>query len=72
MIPNPNNYDSLNFNVKIVAADDSSNVSGQCVYENGKYNGNGKDGRRPAYPNSPGAGHPAAWIRRKMRINVVW
>lgn len=44
LIPNPNNYDSLNFNVKIVAADDSSNVSGQCVYENGKYNGNGKDG----------------------------
>lgn len=44
LIPNPNNYDSLNFNVKIVAADGSSNVSGQCVYENGKYNGNGKDG----------------------------
>ncbi|KAI5964538.1 SUN4 [Candida theae] len=44
LIPNPNNYDSLNFNVKIVAADGNSNVSGQCVYENGKYNGNGKDG----------------------------
>ncbi|KAK6464563.1 putative beta-glucosidase septation protein SUN4 precursor SIM1 [Scheffersomyces coipomensis] len=44
LIPNPNNYDSLNFNVKIVAADSSSTVSGQCVYSNGQYNGDGTDG----------------------------
>lgn len=44
LIPNPNNYDSLNFNVKIVAADSSSSVSGDCVYEDGKYNGDGTDG----------------------------
>ncbi|KAI5962989.1 SUN4 [Candida pseudojiufengensis] len=44
LIPNPNNYNSLNFNVKIVAADSKSIVSGSCVYENGSYNGNGKDG----------------------------
>ncbi|KAK6202803.1 septation protein SUN4 precursor [Scheffersomyces amazonensis] len=44
LIPNPNNYSPLNFNVKIVAADSSSTVSGQCVYENGKYNGDGTDG----------------------------
>jgi hypothetical protein len=43
LIPNPNNYDALNFNVKIVAQDGAS-VSGSCVYENGKYNGNGSDG----------------------------
>lgn len=43
LIPNPNNYDSLNFNVKIVAEDGAS-VSGSCVYSNGKYNGNGADG----------------------------
>ena len=42
LIPNPNNYDSLNFKVKIVA--DGGSVSGLCVYENGKYNGNGSDG----------------------------
>ncbi|KAI5956772.1 SUN4 [Candida jiufengensis] len=44
LIPNPNNYSPLNFNVKIVAADSNSIVSGSCVYENGSYNGNGKDG----------------------------
>ena len=43
LIPNPNNYDSLNFNVKIVGQDGAT-VSGSCVYENGKYNGNGSDG----------------------------
>ena len=43
LIPNPNNYDSLNFNVKIVAQDGAS-VSGSCVYKDGKYNGNGSDG----------------------------
>ena len=42
LIPNPNNYDSLNFKVKIVA--DGGSVSGLCVYENGKYNVNGSDG----------------------------
>ncbi|CAI4064437.1 hypothetical protein SKDZ_09G0480 [Saccharomyces kudriavzevii ZP591] len=43
LIPNPNNSDALNYNVKIVAADDSSNVIGECVYENGKFSG-GADG----------------------------
>ncbi|ODV85474.1 hypothetical protein CANARDRAFT_198682 [[Candida] arabinofermentans NRRL YB-2248] len=44
LIPNPNNYDSLNYNVKIVAYDDDSTVSGECVYEDGTYNGDGTDG----------------------------
>ncbi|KAI3405186.2 SUN4 [Candida oxycetoniae] len=45
LIPNPNNRDPLNFNVKIVAATDvPSSVSGSCVYENGRYNGYGVDG----------------------------
>ncbi|GMG37926.1 unnamed protein product [Ambrosiozyma monospora] len=44
LIPNPNNYDAANYNVKIVAYDDSAVVQGECVYENGKYNGNGSDG----------------------------
>lgn len=44
LIPNPNNYDAANFNVKIVAYDDSSVVNGECVYENGVYNGDGSDG----------------------------
>lgn len=44
LIPNPNNKAPLNFNVKIVAADSSSVVQGECYYENGKYNGNGADG----------------------------
>lgn len=43
LIPNPNNRDSLNFNVKIVA-EDGADVSGECKYENGVYNGLGKDG----------------------------
>jgi hypothetical protein len=43
LIPNPNNYDSLNFDVEIVASG-SATVSGQCSYKNGKYNGNGADG----------------------------
>ncbi|CAI4051837.1 hypothetical protein SUVZ_14G2550 [Saccharomyces uvarum] len=42
LIPNPNNGDALNFNVKIVAADDST-VIGECVYENGSFSG-GADG----------------------------
>lgn len=40
LIPNPNNYDSLNYNVKIVG----DSVTGSCVYSNGKYNGDGSDG----------------------------
>lgn len=43
LIPNPQNYDAANFNVKIVANDDNSVVNGQCVYENGSYSG-GSDG----------------------------
>ncbi|MBQ5153781.1 hypothetical protein EGM85_11015 [Macrococcus caseolyticus] len=41
LIPNPNNRDAANFNVKIVSA--GGTVSGDCVYENGKFNG-GDDG----------------------------
>lgn len=44
LIPNPNNYDAANYNVKIVATDSNSVVSGSCVYENGVYNGDGTDG----------------------------
>lgn len=44
LIPNPNNYDSLNYKVKIVADGSGSVVSGSCVYENGKYNNGGSDG----------------------------
>lgn len=43
LIPNPNNEDAANFNVKIVA-DDGGSVSGSCVYEDGSYNGDGSDG----------------------------
>ncbi|EJS41952.1 sun4p [Saccharomyces arboricola H-6] len=39
LIPNPNNGNALNFNVKIVAADDSSTVNGECAYENGSFSG---------------------------------
>ncbi|CAI1686258.1 hypothetical protein SEUBUCD646_0N02520 [Saccharomyces eubayanus] len=42
LIPNPNNGDALNYNVKIVAADDST-VIGECIYENGSFSG-GADG----------------------------
>lgn len=38
LIPNPNNRSPANFNVKIVAAPGGT-VDGQCVYENGKFNG---------------------------------
>ncbi|SSD61459.1 related to Septation protein SUN4 [Saccharomycodes ludwigii] len=44
LIPNPNNKEAANFNVKIVAADSDSTISGSCVYENGKYNGDGTSG----------------------------
>lgn len=43
LIPNPNNKSPLNFNVKIVAADSSANVIGECAYENGSFQG-GSDG----------------------------
>ncbi|CCD24413.1 putative glucosidase SUN4 NDAI_0D01000 [Naumovozyma dairenensis CBS 421] len=43
LIPNPNNKSPLNFNVKIVAADDNSVVDGTCYYENGSFV-NGEDG----------------------------
>jgi hypothetical protein len=44
LIPNPNNRNAANFNVKIVAYDSNSVVNGECYYENGQYNGNGSDG----------------------------
>lgn len=43
LIPNPNNREAANFNVKITAASGGS-VSGSCVYSNGVYNGDGTDG----------------------------
>ena len=43
LIPNPNNRSPLNFNVKIVAADENSVVNGECYYENGSYS-SGSDG----------------------------
>lgn len=44
LIPNPNNRSAANFNVKIEAYDSNSQVDGNCVYENGSYNGSGSDG----------------------------
>ncbi|QPG73825.1 hypothetical protein FOA43_001140 [Brettanomyces nanus] len=44
LIPNPNNLDAPNYNVKIVAYDSSSSLNGDCVYEDGVYNGDGSDG----------------------------
>lgn len=43
LIPNPNNHDAANFNVKIIAGEGAT-VNGNCVYANGKYNGDGTDG----------------------------
>ncbi|ODV78297.1 SUN-domain-containing protein [Suhomyces tanzawaensis NRRL Y-17324] len=43
LIPNPNNKDTPNYNIKIVGAD-GANVVGDCKYENGHYNGAGSDG----------------------------
>ncbi|EGW32570.1 uncharacterized protein SPAPADRAFT_61638 [Spathaspora passalidarum NRRL Y-27907] len=40
LIPNPNNKDQPNYNIKIVGDD----VNGSCQYENGQYNGAGSDG----------------------------
>lgn len=44
LIPNPNNLAAMNYNVKIEAYDSNSVVVGDCIYENGSYNGNGADG----------------------------
>ncbi len=49
LIPNPNNLDAANFNVKIVS--DGGDVQGDCVYENGSYNGDGSDGCTVAVTN---------------------
>ncbi|CAI7457849.1 unnamed protein product [Saccharomyces cerevisiae] len=43
IIPNPNNKEAPNFNIKIVATDGST-VNGACSYENGVYSGSGSDG----------------------------
>ncbi|CAD1808189.1 Secreted beta-glucosidase SIM1 [Candida parapsilosis] len=40
LIPNPNNTEKPNYNIKIEGDD----VNGDCKYENGKYNGSGSDG----------------------------
>lgn len=40
LIPNPNNKEQPNYNLKIVG----DNVVGECKYENGQYNGAGSDG----------------------------
>ncbi|RCK64153.1 Secreted beta-glucosidase SIM1 [Candida viswanathii] len=40
LIPNPNNQEKPNYNIKIVGDD----VNGNCKYENGQYNGSGSDG----------------------------
>ncbi|CDR39627.1 CYFA0S03e05468g1_1 [Cyberlindnera fabianii] len=37
LIPNPNNRDAANFNVKIVAEDDDATVIGDCWYKDGSY-----------------------------------
>lgn len=43
LIPNPNNKDTPNYNIKIVGTAGSS-VVGDCKYEGGSYNGQGSDG----------------------------
>lgn len=43
LIPNPNNKDQPNYNIKIVG-ENGANVVGDCKYENGQYNGAGSDG----------------------------
>lgn len=40
LIPNPNNTEKPNYNIKIEGDD----VNGNCKYENGQYNGAGSDG----------------------------
>ncbi|CAK9437003.1 uncharacterized protein LODBEIA_P14780 [Lodderomyces beijingensis] len=41
LIPNPNNTEKPNYNIRIEGGDDSQ---GDCKYENGNYNGHGTDG----------------------------
>ncbi|CAI1554076.1 hypothetical protein SEUBUCD646_0K02590 [Saccharomyces eubayanus] len=43
IIPNPNNKEAPNFNVKIEATSGST-INGACSYENGVYTGSGSDG----------------------------
>lgn len=43
IIPNPNNSNPPNYNIKIVA-DEGSTINGDCKYENGAYSGSGSDG----------------------------
>lgn len=43
LIPNPNNKEAPNYNIKIVA-NDGATVNGDCYYEDGSYNGKGTDG----------------------------
>lgn len=43
IIPNPNNNQAPNFNVKI-QAQDGATVNGDCKYENGKFTGSSTDG----------------------------
>jgi hypothetical protein len=47
LIPNPNNLQPANFNVKIVAAEGT--INGECYYENGSYSG-GSNGCTVAVP----------------------
>ncbi|EHN01394.1 Uth1p [Saccharomyces cerevisiae x Saccharomyces kudriavzevii VIN7] len=43
IIPNPNNKEAPNFNIKIEATEGST-INGACSYENGVYTGSGSDG----------------------------
>ncbi|VEU22000.1 DEKNAAC102984 [Brettanomyces naardenensis] len=43
LIPNPNSVKAGNFNVEIVAADNSE-INGDCSYSNGAFSGDGTDG----------------------------
>lgn len=43
LIPNPNNKEAPNYNIKIVAADGGV-INGQCSYVDGLYTGSGSDG----------------------------
>ncbi len=44
LIPNPNNEKAANYNVKISAYNSTTVLNGDCVYEDGTYNGDGTDG----------------------------
>ncbi|ODV68998.1 SUN-domain-containing protein [Hyphopichia burtonii NRRL Y-1933] len=43
LIPNPNNKDTPNYNIKIKGTNGAS-INGDCSYEDGQYNGHGTDG----------------------------